>query len=251
MSDHELHLGDCLAGMAGMADKSVDVTITDPPFSAHVHAMLGKEQAVGRESRDALTFDAIDPAVAAAVAREVCRVTKRWALFFCDDRVLHLWIAAVESYGWAFVRGGIWIKPDAMPQMSGDRPSTGAEHIVIAHAPKRGRMRWNGGGRPAVWNCGIERKDRVHPTQKPLDLMEALVSDFTDPGEVILDPFAGSGTTLVACKRLGRSAIGWERDPAFHAAAVRRIDAAREQLSFPQGKRTKPKQSALALGKTP
>jgi site-specific DNA-methyltransferase (adenine-specific) len=65
---------------------------------------------------------------------------------------------------------------------------------------------------------------------KPLSLMEALVRDFTDHGETICDPFAGSGTTGVACRRLGRNFIGWEKDPKYHAIAVKRIESTREQL---------------------
>jgi len=62
--------------------------------------------------------------------------------------------------------------------------------------------------------------------------MEALIRDFTDPGEVVLDPFSGSGTTGVACKRLGRAFIGWERDLKYHAIAERRIRDAKEQLEI-------------------
>lgn len=71
-----------------------------------------------------------------------------------------------------------------------------------------------------------------HPTQKPISLMQALVRDFTDPDDLILDPFAGSGTTGVACRRLGRRFIGWERDPKYAEIARSRIDAAREQLAM-------------------
>src|SRR5690606_30919467 len=118
-------------------------------------------------------------------------------------------------------RSGIWIKPNGQPQLTGDRPGMGYESIAIAHAP--GRSTWNGGGRHGVWSFPVDanfsRVKRDHPTQKPLGLMEALVRDFTDAGETILDPFAGSGTTGVACKRLGRGFIGFERDPKYHAIA--------------------------------
>ena len=73
---------------------------------------------------------------------------------------------------------------------------------------------------------------RVHTTQKPDSLMEALVRDFTDPGDLICDPFAGSGTTGVAAIRLGRRFIGWEKSPQYHAIAVKRLMAAREQLEL-------------------
>ncbi|MBA4376976.1 MAG: site-specific DNA-methyltransferase, partial [Anaerolinea sp.] len=64
----------------------------------------------------------------------------------------------------------------------------------------------------------------LHPTQKPLDLLRWLVLTYTNPGELVLDPFAGSGTTLVACKETGRWAIGIERDESYWAVAINRLD---------------------------
>ena len=100
-----------------------------------------------------------------------------------------------------------------------------------------GSLRWNGGGKPARWVGGAARFDQrdrgqLHVCQKPLALMEALIRDFSDRGETVLDPFAGSATTLVAAKRLGRHGLGWEIDSASHAVAGRRLDATHEQLEL-------------------
>jgi site-specific DNA-methyltransferase (adenine-specific) len=126
------------------------------------------------------------------------------------------------------VRGGIWRKPDGAPQFTGDRPGQGFECLAIAHPP--GRKRWNGGGKHAVWTHCLEHGHgsglrNEHPTQKPIGLMLDLVADFTDRGDVVLDPFAGSGTTGVACLRLGRRFVGIERDPTFFALACERLRA--------------------------
>lgn len=87
-----------------------------------------------------------------------------------------------------------------------------------------GKMRWNRGGSQAFWEGPICRDPRrVHPTKKPLWLMEALVRDFTDPGDLVLDPTGGEGTTGEACVRLGRRFVGCELDPKYHAAGVERI----------------------------
>lgn len=115
--------------------------------------------------------------------------------------------------------------------------------MAILHAASAGKMRWNGGGNRAVWTCNVEHGE--HPTQKPLPLLETWIADFTDPGETILDPFAGSGTTGVACIRLGRNFIGWEKDPKYHAAAMRRLAGTREQLGLLDSPRTKAKQGSL------
>jgi DNA modification methylase len=109
------------------------------------------------------------------------------------------------------------------------RPSAvWGEAIVVAH-PK-GRKRWNGGGKQGLYPypTAIDRDrsgldERMHTTQKPVALMEALIADFTEPGELVLDPFAGSGTTGVAALRLGRRFLGWEKDAEHHRVASQRL----------------------------
>ena len=116
--------------------------------------------------------------------------------------------------------------------MTGDRPAQAVDPLVIAHSGK-GRMRWNGGGRPARWESPGARYDeggQVQPCQKPLRVIRQLVEAFSEPGELVLDPFAGAGTTAVACKGLGRRFLGWEIDQNHHAAAIRRLRGVHEQL---------------------
>lgn len=258
-----LHLGDCLGpeGLATLPDKSVDHVITDPPYSrdlylkfrtnagARGHKVGGNTERRAYESRAHLelanqAIGAVDD-VAEGAARQILRIARRWMLIFHDAESGHVWR---QFLGDAHVRCGAWVKTNPVPQISGDRPGQGFESLEIAHAA--GAKRWNGGGRSAVYVEGAlqgnwnERAGNVHPCPKPLALMEALVSDFTDPGDTILDPFAGSGTTGVAAIRLGRNFIGWEKDPKYHAAAMKRLSAAREQLSL-LGPRTKAKQEPL------
>ena len=83
-------------------------------------------------------------------------------------------------------------------------------------------MRWNDGGLPAVWNFHVGRTGQ-HPTSKPINLLTAWVRQFSDANETILDPFMGSGTTLVAAKRLGRKAIGIELEEKYCEIAARRL----------------------------
>lgn len=244
----ELRLGDCISGMAELADKSVDHVITDPPYSRDLYTRMrtnkgsglrpnGKrvcksDREGGKGSREmaSLAIGAVDDILAPAAAQFV-RLARRWVIVFCDEEITHLWLAALGRE-WC-VRTGAWAKTDPMPQVTGDRPAQGFEPCVIAHRP--GRKRWNGGGRPALWiggTCkGDERPD--HPCPKPEWLMERLVADFSDHDELVLDPFAGSGTTGVAAIRLGRRFIGFERDEKYHAIAVKRLAATREQLGLP------------------
>lgn len=220
--------GDCLAILPTLPPKSVAHVITDPPYSEHVHD-------VGQVSKDhsertSFGFAAVDGASRASLAAAAARSVQRWSVVFCDAEGISAWRSALAEAGVAPLRVGAWVKPDAMPQLTGDRPSAGFEALVIAHAP--GRKRWNGKGRSAVWTHCIERTDRSHPTQKPLPLMLELVELFTDPGEVVLDPFTGSGTTGVACLRLGRRFIGIEKDPKYVALARERLEAESNGLTL-------------------
>jgi DNA modification methylase len=251
VSDHRIVLGDCLdpvSGLASLPDKSVDHVITDPPYSEKVHTAsrrghMRHEAGTGRatfsRSRD-LGFAHLTTEVRDACAAQWARVARRWVLVFTDVEGAHAWRLALEAAGLGYVRTGAWIKEGATPQFTGDRPAVGFEAIVIAHARKQGRYRWNGGGRHAVWSEPIVLNrggddPRLHTTQKPLGLMEALVRDFTDEGDLVLDPFAGSGTTGVACRRLGRRFLGWERDERYAAIAEKRIAGAREQMRMFEG----------------
>lgn len=232
----ELRLGSCLdpvSGLASLADKSIDVTITDPPYEAEAHT---KGRRTKRDLGNGvigvveapLPFAAITEAERTQVGWHIARVTKRWALTFCQIEAVPKWRDAIcgAPFGHEYVRTMIWHKPDGQPQLTGDRPGMGYEAILVTHV--KGRKRWNGGGRTGVFveNKGAGRapgSPAPHPTTKPLPLMSELVALFTDPGELVLDAFAGSGSTGIACNLSGRRFIGWELSPEYHAIALRRL----------------------------
>jgi DNA modification methylase len=252
-----LHLGDCLdpvMGLASLAGGSVDHVITDPPYESEAHTL---QRRVARDRGTAgsgyYSGQTAPPTTLAIdfspmlnddreeAGRNFGRLSKRWTLVFCQVEAAMKWRDAIPA---DYTRTCVWIKADGMPQLTGDRPGMGYESIVACHAP--GRKRWNGGGAHGVFNVGRQDSDKTtHPTQKPAQLMELLILLFTDPGDLILDPFAGSGTTGVAAIRLGRRFIGWEKDPKYHAIAVKRLEAAREQMTIFPAKSPKMKQAKL------
>lgn len=219
-------------------EKSVDHVITDPPYEAEAHTLgrrsNGRSNGTGREVNAVpLSFAAINEAERATFSSEATRVATRWVIAFCQAEAAMKWAGALSASGDAKVkRLGVWVKPDAMPQFTGDRPGMGYETIVFAH--RKGRSRWNGGGRVGVFthNKNTPGGAHHHETQKPLPLMLELVELFTDPGDLVLDPFCGSGTTGVACVRLGRRFIGIERDATYAAVARERIEAETRGLSL-------------------
>lgn len=219
--------------------EQVDHFIADPPYSEHVHSsarsrrMQSANDRGGRYGADLrrnvdLGFAHLSDELRTFLAEEAARLTQRWVLVFSDTEGAHLWAEELEAAGLDYVRTGAWIKRGATPQFSGDRPATGHEAITICH-PK-GRKRWNGGGAHAIWDVPIvlnraraAKSERIHPTQKPLRLMQQLVDQFTDPGELILDPTAGGATTGVAAKLLGRRAVLVERDEKHCEKAAKRL----------------------------
>jgi len=227
-----LHEGDCLAGLSNLPDGSADVVITDPPYEAEAHTNQRLvARAGGRLEVEPITFPPITEEQRAESARQMARLARRWILVFCQVEAAMKWRAALEAGGAVYKRTCQWVKPDGKPQYSGDRPGIGYESIVACHAP--GRSRWNGGGSHGVFIVNKGGDPRTgHQTQKPLALMELLVRLFSDPGELILDPFVGSGTTGVAAIRLGRRFSGWEMNPDYVEVARRRLANAREQLVF-------------------
>ncbi len=226
-----VHHAECLGMLRAMPDKSVDHIITDPPYSERVHRNLGKEgRGDGRATRDALTFGHMTAEWAKELGREFGRIARRWVLVFGDEVTMGYWL----DCGVPWVRAGYWVKTNGMPQMSGDRPGSGVETISIMHAARKkgsGRMRWNGGGKVAVWLHGVERS-KLCATPKPEALMLDLMADFTDPGDTVLDPFAASGTTGVAAIRLGRSFVGIERSEPDVMVARERLAAEARHLTI-------------------
>jgi site-specific DNA-methyltransferase (adenine-specific) len=118
------------------------------------------------------------------------------------------------------VRFGVWIKTNGAPQFTGDRPAPGWEGIAFLHR-EGGRMEWNGGGRSSVFIT--PKVNTAHPTGKPEQLIREFVRLFSQPDDLVLDPFMGSGTTLRAAKDLGRRAIGIEIEERYCAIAVERL----------------------------
>lgn len=220
-----LFLGDCREVLPQL--EAVDHVITDPPYAARAMKNARSAETMTRR-RDGQHYDfgyaALTDALRVSTAVLTAALVKRWAIYWCDLESVHAWRRDVEAAGLRYIRGGIWTREHAAPQFSGDRPAQGVEACVIAHTAAR--LRWNGGGRPAAWVGPIvnaAHASREHTSPKPEWLMNRLVADFTDPGEVILDPFAGSGTTLFAAKRLGRRAIGIEIDERWAEGAARRL----------------------------
>lgn len=199
----------------------VDLVCTDPPFAEATH--IGARSGDYQRPVKAIDFASVDVSFIRSVFT-ACN-PRRWLISSIDWRHA-VELDALPPDGFKFVRLGAWIKRNPMPQLTGDRPAQGWEAIAFLHSAQA-KMRWNGGGAPACYDFGTSRwgyfGPSLHPTEKPLPLISKLLSQFAEKGETVLDPFMGSGTTLVAAKALGLKAIGIEIERKYCDVAIERL----------------------------
>lgn len=219
MSIRLLH-GDCRMFESELVG---DVMITDPPYSAHVHKnATSQSKGRGTRKRD-LGFEHLSQDLMWYTC-DLAAAVKRWSVIFTDVESVGDWIRCLDNAGAKYIRCVPWVRW-SMPQLSGDRPPQGHEMIVLAYGKSTGRKHWNGPGNLTHFAHTCLRGDGKHKAEKPLDLMLDLVNWFSDEGETVIDPFAGSGTTGLAAKMLGRNFIGSELDSTWHAKATNRLVA--------------------------
>lgn len=209
---------------------SVDHVISDPPYEAVMQdkwGVLSKQAPSSHVRHEEIGFDAIDH-MRDDVARGAVAAAQGWCILFCMAEGVRAWRDALEAAGARYKRAMVWVKPDAMPQFNGQGPSTGHEMLVSAWCGP-GHSSWNGGGQPGVFTFTKNTPNAVHPTQKPLALMKRLVYLFSNDGQLVCDPFMGSGTTGVAACQMGRDFIGIEREGKYFDIACKRIEDAQRQ----------------------
>lgn len=228
-----LYLGDCLDFMTRLAP--VDHIIGDPPYEASLHqarAHQAKLRKDGGPELQEIDFDCIDP-IRERFVELAAPLCQGWLIAFCTIEGVRPWAEAINASPLKYKRSCIWVKPDSTPQLNGQGPAVGAEAFVVAWGGT-GHARWNAGGKRGVYTHLVNNAERtgLHPTEKPRKLMAELIADFTAPGQTILDPFMGSGTTGVAAVRLGRRFIGIERDPKYFELACQRIADAQRQADL-------------------
>lgn len=214
-----LYHGDCREILSELNDQSVDCVITDPPYTERTHGMAKTNKGRGHGTK-AIDFAAFtDEALMDALA-ECGRVTRRWVIASLD--YAHAFgFDSNPPDGLRSLRVGVWVKPNPMPQISADRPGQGWEAILFLHRDDV-KPTWHGGGRAGVWTHPVVQ-NTGHPTSKPLPMVADWVRLFTNPGDLVLDPFAGSGTTLRAAKDEGRRAVGVELDERYCEIAAKRL----------------------------
>ena len=230
IGDATLYLGDCLDIMPALG--TFDHIICDPPYEKRLHDAKSTMTAVrtdGGAELAALDFDCIDP-IRAAFVKQSAKQCGGWFVAFCTVEGVAKWADEINLSDMKYKRACVWVKPDSTPQLNGQGPAQGAENFVCAWAGT-GHAKWNAGGKRGVYTHLVNNPERtgLHPTEKPRRLMSEIIADFTNEGQVILDPFMGSGTTGVAAVIAGRKFIGIEQNETYFQLACQRLDKAQRQ----------------------
>ena len=260
--------GDCLVEMARLPTESVDLVFADPPYNLQLTGELhrpnnsrvdGVEEEWDRFGGFA-EYDAFTRTWLAECRRLLQPAGALWVIgtyhnIFRIGTVL-------QDLGFWLLNDVIWRKANPMPNFRGRRFTNAHETLLWCARSKEARYTFNYEAMKALnedlqmrsdWLiplCGGPERLRgedgkkAHPTQKPEALLHRILLASTRPGDTVLDPFFGTGTTGAVAKRLGRRFIGIERDPGYAAVARRRIAAIRpapDDLVMLESKREAPR----------
>ena len=240
--------GDCLERLREVADASVDLVFADPPYNLQLGGGLTRpDQSEVDGVTDAWdqfeSFQAYDAFCRAWLA-ECRRVLKPDGALWVIGSYHNIFRlgTAVQDLGFWIQNDVVWVKTNPMPNFRGTRFANAHETLIWAGRSKTSRLTFNYHSMKAAnedvqmrsdWELplctGAERlkKDgrKAHPTQKPEALLHRVLTATTNPGDIVLDPFFGTGTTGAVARRLGRRFIGIERDEAYADEAEARICA--------------------------
>ncbi len=261
--------GDCIDIMLSLPEASVDLIFADPPYNLQLRGDLHRP--------DNSKVDAVDDAWDQFASFEAYDAfTRRW--LSAARRLLKpdgaIWVigsyhnvfrmgAELQNQGFWLLNDVVWRKSNPMPNFRGKRLTNAHETLIWASREQGSKYTFNYEALKAL-NDGVQMRsdwviplctgherlkdeagDKAHPTQKPEALLHRVLLATTNPGDVVLDPFFGTGTTGAVAKMLGRDWIGIEREASYRKVAQKRLDNIRKfdasALEVSASKRAEPR----------
>jgi site-specific DNA-methyltransferase (adenine-specific) len=249
LSPPRLVLGDCLEELARLDAESVDCIFADPPYNLSndgftCHA--GRAVSVNKGEWDRSRGVGQDFEFHKAWIEACRRVLKPGGTLWISGTYHSIYACgyALQLLGYHLLNDVAWFKPNASPNLSCRFFTASHETLLWARKERKGKHVFNyqdmrrgefpkdilkkpGKQMRSVWSIPTpppaEKRYGKHPTQKPVELLERVVLASTRPGDLVVDPFMGSGTTGVAALRHGRRFLGIEKEKAFYRVAEKRI----------------------------
>ena len=216
-----LKCGDAKKLIRELKAESVDLVITDPPYGIDIHKSHQLRDFWGDDIFGDLEFDTME--MLRDVLRECYRILKpdRHLYLFFGIQFRETLVKMLEEMGFTpHPIPLVWVKPGIGMGQGDYTYANTYETILFAMKGKRKLAK----SLPNIFQFPrVPPNQKIHPTEKPISLLKVLIEQSTIPGEVVLDPFAGSGSALVAAFELRRKAIGFEKDTATWSKAVERL----------------------------
>lgn len=244
---NQIIAGDCIEVMRSLPEGSVDLIFADPPYNLQLRGDLhrpdnSKVDAVDDHWDQFDSFKAYDQFTKdwLAAARRLLKPNGAIWVIGSYHNVFRLG-AELQNQGFWILNDVVWRKSNPMPNFRGKRLTNAHETLIWASKSEAGKYTFNYEALKAL-NEGVQMRsdwviplctgherikdeagDKAHPTQKPEALLHRVILGTTNPGDVVLDPFFGTGTTGAVAKMLGREFIGIEREATYREAAGKRI----------------------------
>ena len=251
MKSYRLYCDDCLKILETIPENMFDMIFADPPYmlsNGGITCQNGKVVSVNKGKWDASQGFEQDFEFHKKWLSACKRVLKKDGTLWVSGTYHSIYSCgfAIQLLGYHILNDISWFKPNASPNMCCRYFTASHETLIWARKDKKAKHTFNyelikNGDFPSdfikkpntqmrsVWAIGTPKKSEKtfgkHPTQKPLDLLERIILASTNEGDLILDPFMGSGTTGVAALKLGRKFVGIEKEKEFIELAEKRLSA--------------------------
>jgi len=213
---------DCLEGMKQIPNKSVDLVITDPPYLIDT---VGSGLYSQKDKQYIKELNFMKDGFSKEILDEICRVMKKINLYiFCSQKqIIPLldYFVREKKCNWNIIT---WHKTNPIPAC-GNKYLTDTEYVLFFRE-KGVKIYGDYQTKFTYYLTSLNQKDKKkynHPTIKPLNILQNFIINSSKEGEIILDPFMGSGTTAIACMNTNRNYIGFELDKGYYDIILERI----------------------------
>jgi len=230
---NKIYNEDCLEGMKRIPDEYVNLLVTDPPYKLTKRGNCGNMSGYWVEelTLQGKVFSNNDIDIESYI-NELFRILKddSHCYIMCNNLNLPHFLDVIDKSEFKFIKNLIW---DKQKKICGRYYMNQFEYIIML---RKGKER-------TVNNCGIgdilsisaaktkkKNGENIHNSEKPISLMQILITQSTDAGDIVLDPFMGSGTTAIACMNTNRNFIGFELNKEYYDIANRRIEENKMKL---------------------
>ncbi len=230
MNVNEIYNMDCLQGLQQIESGTVSLIVADPPYELQQHNGAG---AFGRKNREYHQgIDHLQSGVSNEVLEECLRVCKHPNMYiFCSKDQLPQLLNFALSHKLKYDLL-TWHKTNPVPTCN-NKYLSDTEYIVFMRNGANLYGTYETKRKYFITQTNTaDKKAFGHPTPKPVPIIKTLIENSTQSGDLVLDPYMGSGTTAVACMQSGRKYIGFELDKDYYDKAVKRIKAEQAQLTL-------------------